>query len=146
MKRTINAVVIHCSDSPDKLDIGAAEIRQWHLERGFADIGYHWVVRRSGAIERGRAPERIGAHVSGRNKDTIGICWVGRSKPTDVQLKALAELAAAECQTYGLASSAVRGHRELAPLAGKTCPNLDMDIFRQLVDQLTLPEPARRVR
>jgi N-acetylmuramoyl-L-alanine amidase len=52
--RKINLIVIHCSDTYARMDIGVNEIRQWHLQRGFNDIGYHYVIRRDGAIEQGR--------------------------------------------------------------------------------------------
>lgn len=131
--RPIRAVVVHCSDSPDHMDVGADEIRSWHLERGFSDIGYHWVVRRDGTVEAGRPEARSGAHVAGRNRDSIGICWVGRDRPSPAQGDALTECVAAACKRHGLTPKAVRGHREMAPLAGKTCPNLDMDWLRRLV-------------
>ena len=59
--RKINLIVIHCSDTYARMDIGVNEIRQWHLQRGFNDIGYHYVIRRDGAIEQGRPIEKPGA-------------------------------------------------------------------------------------
>ena len=47
----IDAILIHCADTPNGYDrYGAKEINAWHLERGFAGIGYHWVVRCSGKL------------------------------------------------------------------------------------------------
>ena len=63
--RKINLIVIHCSDTYARMDIGVNEIRQWHLQRGFNDIGYHYVIRRDGAIEQGRPIEKPGAHAAG---------------------------------------------------------------------------------
>jgi N-acetylmuramoyl-L-alanine amidase len=128
--RSIKLVVIHCSDSPDSMDIGVDEIRSWHLERGFSDVGYHRVVRRDGRVERGRADNRIGAHVAGHNKNSIGICWVGRTRMTEAQRKATVECIGNYLLKYKLTTKQVVGHRELAPMAGKTCPNLDMDALR----------------
>ena len=55
-----------------------AEIRRWHVEqRGWRDIGYHWVIDRDGAVAPGRAETEIGAHVEGHNAGTIGICLLG---------------------------------------------------------------------
>ena len=59
--RKINLIVIHCSDTYARMDIGVNEIRQWHLQRGFNDIGYHYVIRRDGAIEQGRPIEKPGS-------------------------------------------------------------------------------------
>ena len=75
--REIKQIVVHCTASPDHMDIGANTIRQWHLDRGWSDNGYHYVVRRNGEIEKGR-PDRIpGAHARGVNRTSIGIVWVG---------------------------------------------------------------------
>jgi N-acetylmuramoyl-L-alanine amidase len=66
------------------MDIGVAEIRQWHLDRGWLDIGYTYVIRRNGSVEKGRdldndgdVDEEIGAHALGHNSHSLGICLVG---------------------------------------------------------------------
>jgi hypothetical protein len=133
----ITRIVIHCSDSPDTMNIGAEEIRKWHMDpppkgRGWSDIGYHYVVTRSGTIEAGRYHDgdsilegsEIGAHVAGQNKDSLAICWVGRTKPSAAQYQSLIVLVCLLCASHGVALEGVYGHYELA--AGKTCPNLDM--------------------
>ena len=77
-------IVIHCAATKPSMDIGAAEIRKWHTDppRNWDDIGYHYVVRRSGTIEKpmlevGRYLEIPGAHVANHNHESIGICLVG---------------------------------------------------------------------
>lgn len=126
--RQIKNIVIHCTDSPDDLDIGRKEIDKWHKDRGWSGIGYHFVVRRSGVIEVGRLLDVTGAHVRGHNRGSIGICWVGRDRPTVKQYKSLLELATALTRLYKLPWDTVFGHTELDPM--KTCPNLDMNRFR----------------
>lgn len=59
------------------MDIGVAEIDQWHRGRGWNGIGYHLVIRRDGTCEEGRDVERIGAHTKGHNSDSYGLCLVG---------------------------------------------------------------------
>jgi N-acetylmuramoyl-L-alanine amidase len=60
------------------MDIGAAEIRRWHIEdNDWSDIGYHYVIRRSGTLEPGRPLEKVGAHTTGHNIGSIGVCLVG---------------------------------------------------------------------
>jgi N-acetylmuramoyl-L-alanine amidase len=71
-------IVFHCSATKPSMDIGATEIRKWHVEnRGWADIGYHIVIRRDGRIEWGRHFDVAGAHVAGHNAHSVGICMVG---------------------------------------------------------------------
>lgn len=73
----IDKIVIHCSDTFPDMDIGRREIDTWHRERGWTQIGYHKVIRRSGEVERGRPENTPGAHVAGHNHNTYAICMVG---------------------------------------------------------------------
>ena len=134
MEHKIKRVIIHCTDSDDSLDIGFREINDWHKQRGFIstsgiNCGYHYIIRRDGRIEKGRPESEIGAHCKGKNTGSIGIVWVGRKHPTDIQMKSLKNQVRAVCSRYKLeAYFDVYGHCEFD--AGKTCPNLDMVKFR----------------
>ena len=83
--RDITSIIVHCSDTYPDMDIGAEAIRKWHVnERGFSDIGYHYIIRRDGTLETGRdldndgnIDEEIGAHAYGFNANSLGICMVG---------------------------------------------------------------------
>lgn len=76
--RRVTGLVVHCSANAEGVDIGAKEIKRCHIqERGWVDIGYHFVIRIDGTIEPGRDLNKAGAHVSGHNANTIGICYVG---------------------------------------------------------------------
>jgi hypothetical protein len=98
------------------------EIERWHLDRGFLAIGYHFVISPTGRIFRGRPVDRMGAHVKGHNRGTIGICLMGdfeRERPT---VAALAALAAVQTRLVpGGAGRPVLGHREHAGQA-TACP------------------------
>jgi len=112
------------------MDVGAKEIRDWHVNgNGWSDIGYHWVIRRDGTIEAGRPEEKSGAHVKGHNSDSIGIVWVGTNKIEDKQLDALVTKVKELCCRFKVNNKDVYGHYEL--YSGKTCPNLKMDDFRK---------------
>ena len=54
VRKTTDTIVIHCTQTPDTMDIGADEIKKWHKNRGFDTIGYHFVIRRDGHVEKGR--------------------------------------------------------------------------------------------
>lgn len=137
----IAKIVVHCSDSPDNLDIGVPEIRSWHTAkppagRGWADVGYHYVVRRSGVVEVGRYEngdsvlegKEIGAHVQGENSDSLGVCWVGRDQLAPVQRTALLRQVLHLMNLHDVPVAKVFGHYEFNP--AKTCPNLKMNDFR----------------
>ena len=82
-RHAVHEIIVHCSDTrPDWMTSAGisaqrAEIRRWHLARGWADIGYHWVIARDGAVTAGRPETQVGAHVEGHNAGTIGICLIG---------------------------------------------------------------------
>lgn len=130
--RTINLIVIHCSATDDDVDIGVAEIRKWHLDKGWSDIGYHWVIRRDGTVEKGRPEDVAGAHAEGHNAHSIGVCMVGGVEADD-KMKAecnftRAQWAALPTVVHQLLArypeSVVLGHRDL-PGVTKACPCFD---------------------
>jgi len=81
--RTINEIIIHCTattpnwwankSAQAKVD----EVRRWHRDRGWSDIGYHYLIDRNGQVVEGRPVEKTGAHVKGHNTGTIGISLFG---------------------------------------------------------------------
>ncbi len=128
-RKKTNWLVIHCSATRAIQDVGAKDIRRWHVEgNGWSDIGYHFVIRRSGKVETGRPLESIGTHVQGHNTDSIGICLVGglnnaTFKPennyTVQQRDALKKLLASLLKKYPRAK--VLGHRDFSGVQ-KACP------------------------
>lgn len=140
--RHVEQIIVHCSASPDYMDIGANTIRQWHKLRGWSDIGYHYVVRRNGEIEKGRPDEKIGAHARGANSRSIGICWIGVNSPSPEQEKSLFSLIHFLMGKYSVTIDNVLGHSE-AVKTSKTCPNLNMNRVRA---ELIFVQPTPKVR
>ena len=83
--RTVDKIILHCSATPEGEDFSVEQIRQFHLARGFADIGYHWYISRDGKIHKGRDESKIGAHTSGQNAHSIGVCYCGGCPPRSVK-------------------------------------------------------------
>lgn len=139
----IHQIVLHCSDSPDRLDkIDVKDIRRWHTDpppkgRGWRDVAYHYIVTREPEVQIGRPHNgdsvligaEIGAHAFGHNEGTLGVCWVGRDRPTVEQREMLLNLMCKLLDQYSLPVEAVVGHYELD--AKKDCPNIDMPGFRE---------------
>ena len=75
--RLINEIIVHCSANGPSCTFGAKEIKAVHLARGFSDIGYHYVIKRDGTIERRRAISHPRAHCKGHNAHSIGVCYIG---------------------------------------------------------------------
>ena len=82
LMRKINKIIIHCSATREGRNYDVEEIRRWHLKRGWSDIGYHYLIHLDGKIEEGRPIERMGAHTTGQNRNSIGICYVGGVEAT----------------------------------------------------------------
>lgn len=117
----IKRLFIHCTATREGQDIDAATIRKWHLAKGWQDIGYHFVIRLDGTVERGR-PENIpGSHVQGFNTGSIGVVYVGgldaqgkaKDTRTPAQLDAMARLVTQLVKAYPGAD--VLGHRDASP-------------------------------
>lgn len=131
--RKINEIIVHCSDTPAGEDFCAADIDRWHIERGWACIGYHYVVRLDGTIEKGRDLSLPGAHCAGHNVNSIGVCYIGGRSPrgeptryydtrTDAQKEGLLGLIKALKIKYPSIKSVV-GHCDYDK--GKSCPCFD---------------------
>ena len=100
-------------------DVSAAQVHQWHLDKGWAGIGYHYVIRKNGRIERGRPLDAIGAHCYGYNPCSVGINLVGdfdTDIPTEAQMASAKLLTAFLCNYYRLnptVNKVIWGHRDL---------------------------------
>ncbi|MDU1892762.1 MAG: N-acetylmuramoyl-L-alanine amidase [Dysgonomonas sp.] len=127
--RQINKIILHCSATKEGQHFTADDIDKWHRARGFAKIGYHFVILLDGTVQIGRPLDEIGAHVQGFNKDSIGICTIGgldiNNNPKDTrtpeQKIALKALVAGLSAAYPKAT--IHGHNEFA---NKACPSYDV--------------------
>jgi N-acetylmuramoyl-L-alanine amidase len=126
--RTINKIIIHCSATKEGNNVTAATIDQWHKDRGWRGIGYHYVVALDGTIEYGRSIYETGAHVKNHNEDSIGICYVGglgssmeaKDTRTPEQKESLLLLLKTLKKMHP--NAAIHGHNEFS---AKACPCFD---------------------
>lgn len=154
----IKRLSIHCSAS----GFGTALlIDKWHKERGFRMIGYHYAILNGyptskqlktkqrwffldGSVECGRdldtdpelEKDEVGAHAYGFNRETVGICMIGKKgRFTPRQFFALRKLVNELRHRFNLPTSAVAGHYELD--SKKTCPDINMEHLRQYLDDFS---------
>lgn len=125
----IKEISVHCTATDDHNDYGVADVTKWHQERGWNKCGYTYVVRRTGAIERGREDGEIPAAVYSHNRHMLAVCWVGTDHIEPAQYLTLVHLIACLCRKYGITERNVKGHREF-PAVAKSCPNLDCNQLR----------------
>jgi N-acetylmuramoyl-L-alanine amidase len=129
--RKVNKIIIHCTATPEGREHDVADIRRWHLKRGFNDIGYHYLIHIDGTIEEGRPINKQGAHCSGQNRGSIGICYVGgmskdmkkaKDTRTQAQKDSLVKLMHKLIYKYNK-DMTIHGHNEYA---NKACPSFNV--------------------
>jgi N-acetyl-anhydromuramyl-L-alanine amidase AmpD len=118
--RKITKHIIHCSDS---LYGDAQSIKRYHMNKGWSDIGYHFIIKQDGTIELGRPLEKMGSHCKGYNKSTIGTCLIGRSVFTDKQYQSLKALHKTLQSLFGKIPALE--HNKFNE--NKTCPNFNVE-------------------
>ena len=125
-KENIKSLIIHCSDTPDSENLKAIDIHKMHLNFGWNGIGYHKVITRDGLIENGRPEYWTGAHVYGKNSESLGVCLIGRKNFTDDQYDSLYQVLIEWKSKYIKAK--ILGHSE-STTTKKTCPNFDVQVW-----------------
>ena len=127
-KRNIKEIIVHCTATPEGRPVTIKEITNWHKQRGFSTIGYHYVVMLDGSVQKGRDVNVSGAHCTNHNSISIGVCYVGgcdknmnaKDTRTDAQKRALLDLLKRLRTMYPTAK--IYGHRDFA---NKACPSFD---------------------
>lgn len=120
-ERKITEIIVHCSATPEGRDYTVDDIRRWHKQRGYSDVGYHYIVYRNGILAQGRDVNIIGAHAAGHNAHSIGICYIGgmnaeNTQPEDTRtLRQKARLLSLLVDLRKLYPNArIIGHRDLS--------------------------------
>lgn len=128
--RKITEIILHCAATPEGKDFTVADIDRWHRARKFNGIGYHYVIYRDGTVHAGRPVERSGAHCTGHNAQSVGVCYIGgcatdgktpKDTRTPAQRAALTSLVKKLLKQYPGAT--VHGHNEFV---AKACPSFNV--------------------
>ena len=121
-------IIVHCSDSESSLHHRPLAIRAWHIQRGFEDIGYHFIITKDGEGHVCRPINLVGAHCKdqGMNHKSIGICLTGKHDFSHDQMVTLGHLIARLKSIY-VDIEQVSAHSRFNK--GKTCPNFNLNIF-----------------
>ena len=110
-RKSTKRIILHHAESSS---CTADDIHRWHLDRGWSGIGYHFFVRKDGSVYRGRPEDTVGAHASGANSDSIGICAEGKymtETMPDAQKQAIIELCSYLLNKYGI--STIQRHKDV---------------------------------
>lgn len=129
--RPLNSIILHSTATREGYDYTLDDIREWHINRGWSDIGYHYVIYRNGAIKLGRPIELAGAHTKGYNDDSIGIVYVGGMDSEGLEAKDTRTLAQRVSMRILIAYlkakhgiKEVLGHKQCS---STECPSFDVE-------------------
>ena len=104
-------------------------IRNGHRGKGWSDIGYHYIVDRSGVVWQGRdVTQWQGAHVKNRNENNIGVMCMGNfmlQRPSAAQIAGLNRTVAQLQRVYRISTANVKTHKEW-PGAKTDCPGTEL--------------------
>lgn len=127
--REFKRIILHCTATPPDMPVDVALVRQWHLKRGWSDIGYHYLIHRDGGIEPGRPIVKAGAHTKGHNEDSVGVAYCGgvddNNKPEDnmTMLQEVSFLLLVRSLRTVFGPLTIHGHNEFS---SKACPAFDV--------------------
>ena len=137
--RNINSIIVHCTATEEGRDFRKADIDRWHRANGWDGCGYHFVIDLDGKIERGRSIEKVGAHCSGHNSNSIGVVYVGglrKGAPADTRTEAQKQsmklLVHVLMYVFNLNAENVHVHNEYSV---KACPSFSR---KQLISEIAL--------
>lgn len=125
--RRIDLIVIHCSATCCNHDFPLEAVVACHRARGFVTIGYHYYITRDGTVHAGRPLYQVGAHATGFNRRSIGVCYEGGldsvGNPADTRTSAQKEtlLKLLKRLKKDYSDAQIVGHRDL-PNVTKECP------------------------
>lgn len=112
------------------------DIHRWHLNKGWAGIGYHYFITKEGIVYECRPRNKVGAHTRGHNRNSVGICFEGNFNKEE--LTARQEKAAIKLLTLlsiAYPDAELRRHSDFN--AQRSCPgrNFPFDRIKQRVAQ-----------
>lgn len=127
-KRTIKEIIVHCTATKEGKDYTIQDIKRWHKEKGYSDIGYHYIVYRDGSVHKGRSVDISGAHCVNHNANSVGVCYIGgldsngnpKDTRTDAQKTSLLKLLQDLKAVYPKA--VIYGHCDFS---NKACPSFN---------------------
>jgi len=129
--RELKRIILHCTATQLEQQVNVSKIDSWHRNRGWSEIGYHYVLYLDGTIATGRDIRKQGAHAKGHNHDSVGVAYVGgldnnlvpQDTMTMQQEMAFLHLVNSLRVVFGALS--VHGHNEYS---SKACPSFDVQV------------------
>jgi len=120
---------LHCTATREGEQLDVSQIDKWHRDRGWSEIGYHYVLYTDGTIATGRDIRKKGAHVKGHNHDSVGVAYVGGldnnlvPQDTMTMQQEMAFLHLVNSLRVVFGDLSVHGHNEFS---SKACPSFNV--------------------
>ena len=129
-RQKTDTIVIHCTQTPPNMDVDVAKVTEWHTQRGFDTIGYHYLIKRDGTLQVGRDEDVVGAHAVAVNGTSVGVALVGggtvdmgwENNFTPVQFETLKSIIIKLKDKYNIEK--IIGHYQVDDK--KECPSFDV--------------------
>lgn len=132
-----NRIILHHAEATS---CTAEQIHSWHLNNGWSGAGYHFLVRKDGSVYRLRPENKVGAHASGSNSDSLGVCFEGRyslETMPQAQIDAGRELVDYLKGKYGI--SLVQRHKDVC---STDCPGSNFPFDAIVNGAVVAPQPV----
>ena len=137
----VKYLIIHCSATREDQDYTELELCKDHAKRKFLKVGYHYYVRKSGALTQFRELDEVGAHCKPYNRCSIGICYEGGicsdgitegNTMTKQQYQVIGGLLVQLQNQFP--NAVIRGHRDMPLATKKACPCFNAkQIFKDFI-------------
>jgi N-acetylmuramoyl-L-alanine amidase len=127
--RELKRIILHCTATREGEQLDVSQIDKWHRDRGWSEIGYHYVLYTDGTIATGRDIRKKGAHVKGHNHDSVGVAYVGGldnnlvPQDTMTMQQEMAFLHLVNSLRVVFGDLSVHGHNEFS---SKACPSFNV--------------------
>jgi len=127
--RELKRIILHCTATREGEQLDVSRIDKWHRDRGWSEIGYHYVLYADGTIATGRDIRKKGAHVKGHNHDSVGVAYVGGldnnlvPQDTMTMQQEMAFLHLVNSLRVVFGDLSVHGHNEFS---SKACPSFNV--------------------
>ena len=109
------------------IDVLKKDAHEYHISKGWAGVGYHFLISQDGKIYRGRPEDAMPAAVEGHNTGMLAInCWgnFNNETPTQEQIDSLTSMLSYLCNKYSITPSrrTIKGHKEYSGHEDNSCP------------------------
>lgn len=143
--REITEVVVHATDTTRDMNVDYDVLFQWDVfKRGFTDVGYHFIIKRDGALQVCRPISRKGAHTfNNHNQYSIGIAFAGGKLGNRKQKSSKRSDRSFTDEQFNTFDAFMQAFYTVIP-GGQAWGHNDIDVTRRSDPHFNVPEYVRK--